>query len=90
MNKPLFEIGETVIIYSEKCPQRNGENLCIFSIEDFVGEDRLGRHYEGFIYSFEGLPDEWWTEPTLRKKHQPSEMNFNELMSSLNAPITTW
>ena len=31
-----------------------------------------------------------WCESALRKKHQPSEMNFNELMSSLNIPITTW
>lgn len=35
-----------------------------------------------------GLCEIVWNESALRKKHKGSDMNFQQLMSSLNSPIT--
>lgn len=99
---PKFAIGEVVIfvddteewsflngeytihdistpIISEQCSM-GSNTYSVPNIEDGVycyslGPNLLG---DGIVYAV--------TERLLRKKHQPGEMSFTELMSSLNVP----
>lgn len=109
MNKPLFEIGEKVILVSKDRPDLNGEDVVVEIVYKntkshcrLSGLDALYSYIiDEFGYKLERAVVETttmegnscesiWRQSALRKKHQPSEMNFNELMSSLNIPITTW
>lgn len=107
MNRPLFEIGETVIRQAPNSnyPEANGEYVVvsIISAMDYSLKYQaksinapyyelkgLSINMEDFKGNKTGLISKHSCEIFLRKKHQPSEMNFNELMSSLNSPITTW
>jgi hypothetical protein len=78
MSSPKFRINEEVILNSDTYPEFNGEYI----IQDFVGNTPKGI----FVYNL-GLPL-FVKESSLRKKHKGSDMNFQQLMSSLNSPIT--
>lgn len=86
MNKPYFSINEEVILQSVEFPQYNGE---------YIVKDFLVNRFDGYVYDLgfkidnpiDGRSDHLWKQSVLRKKHQPSEMTFHELMSSLNVPI---
>ena len=102
MKKPLFEVGEDVIIQSQDFPEASGECAVVEKIvgpgEKYV--DRLSgnvfRNGSGkYAYLLsnkvphpDGSGDEaLWEESALRKKHKPSELSFKELVSSLKTPI---
>lgn len=99
--RPKFEVGEVVILQSASRPDCKGE-FTVIQInhypprELFFFEDKPFRHSEGCYISY-FLDDDFesvivvggkscWNESALRKKHQPGELNFRELMSSLSSP----
>jgi hypothetical protein len=91
MVQPKFSVGEVVILNSESHPHCNGEYTVISlkegTFRSVVTEDKfLGYAYDLGI-KVDGQPV-LAAEPSLRKKHQPGEMNFTNLMASLNNPVT--
>lgn len=101
MKKPLFEIGEEVILQSKTFPEYNAE----YVVEEVIEKDQPVRcrltgdriySSDGYSYRFSiPLLHKHYTDGTeclmdesaLRKKHKPSELSFQELVSSLNTPI---
>lgn len=97
MNKAKFEVGEVVILQSVSHSHYNGEHV----VENVVapGEDFIDRFNgnnvrstdTGYGYQLSDLHsyngrEIVWKEAYLRKKHQPGEMSFTSLMSSLKQP----
>lgn len=85
--KPKYSVGEVVILQSIYFPELNGE----YSIKDAQfqeGRTWDGSDYKGFVYYLDIHPKfkapGFWIESALRKKHQPGELSFQELMSSFN------
>ena len=85
--RPLFKVGEEVILCSEVSPGLNGDA----SVIDIHGP-RNGRCVVtnivtfGFGYTLNipsGAPGGIWAESALRKKHKPAEGDFVEVMTSL-------
>lgn len=102
MKKPLFEVGEEVILQSKTFPEYNGEYVVNGVIEgDQTVTCRLtnyriysrGRSYRFTVphihKSFDNGTEVLWSESALRKKHKPSELSFQELVSSLKIPTKT-
>lgn len=100
VGEEVILVSET---YSEYNGEQRIKHVLYYgdSFFDRIAEEntkRIPTNYNGkpFYILEEIIPNENNTteiafkQTALRKKHQPSEMNFNELMSSLNAPITTW
>ena len=102
MKKPLFEIGEEVVIQSKDFQEVNGQCSVVEKIvmpnEKYV--DRLNctvfKNISGkyaYLLSNKLLhpnangAEALWGESALRKKHKPSELSFQELVSSLKTPI---
>lgn len=97
MNKPKFEVGEVVILQSVLHSEYNGE----YTVESVIGrgdsfKDRLTGDVRtstdnqyGYqlsqVHTYNGK-EIVWKETLLRKKHQPGEMSFTNLMSSLKQP----
>ncbi len=97
MNRPKFEVGEVVILKSDLHSEYNGE----YTVENIVGrgdsyKDRLNGDIRtsndnqyGYqlsqVHTYNGR-EIVWKEAYLRKKHQPGEMSFTNLMSSLKQP----
>ena len=86
MKKPLFSVGEEVILRSEAYPEYNGDAVVLDIRFDY--DDGL----PGYLLTIPCPKDEegddlWWDEPALRKKYKPSELSFQELVSSLKTPI---
>lgn len=92
---PKFKVGEEVVI----CHARSihdGETTVIESIK--WSDKTPHSEYKsklckpGYIYKTNTM-SEWnsdlWTETSLRKKHKPSDMSFNDLMSSIKSNVTT-
>ncbi len=81
MREAYFSVGEEVILVSESWPNLNGE----YTIE--CKEYRNGRLtisseiLRGWWYSLAGLDDRHLFESALRKKHQPGEFTFEQLIS---------
>lgn len=79
-----FEVGEVVIIDSKYAPEFNG--VATVSNRSTISMTlRGGAPYKGKAYQIEGHPskDGWFMEASLRKKPEPSQFSFNELMQSL-------
>lgn len=94
MNKPLFEVGEEVILQSKAYPEYNGEAVVISYKVSTGGIDRDGvKHVDGgFSYRLtidSPVPNRMWHELAIKKKHKPSEMSFDGLMSFLKSPVKT-
>lgn len=101
MSSPKFKVGEIVIRQAPRTnyPEANGEYIVtqVITKEDYqkIYPDfaATGRFYYR-LNDFEvrgsktGTPNYHSSETFLFKKHKPSELGFNELMSSLNSPIT--
>lgn len=98
--KPLYEIGETVIIF----PIHGGPGTAMKGLETIVLEREWAKAYTysgGYEYCWgyrtdilpppihdsEGVERQpWgWCEYNLRKKHEPGDP-FNELMEELKEP----
>lgn len=94
MKEPLFSVGEEVLLQSKAYPEYNGEAVVIFYSPSAGGIDREGvRHIQGgFAYKLSidsPVPNKMWHETALKKKPKPSELSFQELVSSLKTPIKT-
>lgn len=95
MRKPYFHVGEEVILQSVSRPDLNGE----YTVRQVLGVNevyicrntgaKLNVH-ESFSYVLEEVvvcDDEGkemsWYERALRKKHKPSDDNFQQMMDKL-------
>lgn len=77
--RPKFEVGEEVILQSIDFPECNGE----YSVQEVSYFDAVGFCYRlDLDHKVVGRLD-LWVESSLRKKHKPSRMSFDDLMSSL-------
>lgn len=83
--RPKFEVGEVVILQSVGHPERNGE-YSVLSLEQGRFRTPTNELYEGFSYMLDDGGDVGWVETSLRKKHQPGELSFTDLMASLSSP----
>lgn len=96
--RPKFDIGEVVLLRSESRPEYNGEYTVETVYVGFNGDpfDHQGNGYyfacgnQAYFLSpkivDEGGVERCWAETALRKKHQPGELSFTDLMSSLSSP----
>jgi len=95
-----FSIGELVILQSKSMPQHNGEytveNIinegeqftCRLTQRTFYNTGK-GRGYilcTPFIEPDRGR-EIIWAESSLRKRQEPSELSYTELMQTLRSPI---
>lgn len=102
MNHPKFKVGEEVILVSKSKPHFNGEFIVdkiLFDGEDYI--DRFTGEVMTCLSEYNGIGyllsnkafneskgrEVIWDEIALRKKHQPGEMSFNQLMNSIKFPI---
>ena len=91
--KPLFEIGEACLLQSLSAPHLNGEVVIkgVQYMENVLIPNKAGAYmYAGFVYSI-GVINlngaDLWIEDCLKKKQEPSQFSFNQLMSNLNTKI---
>lgn len=99
--RPKFEVGEVVILQSRTRPDCSGEFIVVqvnqypcgtrFEFEEswYRHPDDIEISYflnDPFKSSHDSNAKACWAESSLRKKHQPGELNFRELMSSLSSP----
>lgn len=96
---PKFAVGEVVIIQSSVIDKFNGQEHVVVSInppnsptvcEAGTRVVFYGPNYAynlGFSVEYEGGVTSYWDESSLRKKHQPGELSFDKLMSSLSQPV---
>lgn len=94
MNRPLFAVGEVVILVCEGITELNGEYKVAHIVisgdvyQGFV----VGEHDEGFGYDL-GLDhplggSRIFAEKSLRKRHQPGEYSFDALKQILALPVS--
>lgn len=98
-SRPLFAVGEEVILQSIKNPIYNGE----YTVDEVIQSNRtvLCRITGNRIYcehltyrlnlpiphiEYDDGTETLWCESALRKKYQGSEFGFTELMSVLKSP----
>ena len=88
--KPLFEVGEEVLLVSKSCPELNGE----YTISAVAHHGKCVQYGTGGIsrettYNFFGEDKSiCYAESALRKKHKPSEYDFNQLIEEINGLVT--
>lgn len=101
MNRPLFAVGEIVVLQSVDCPHLNGERAVLRVIASGeiytcpLSGRKVRRVSKGFGYLLEGCGVEnmrglvrQWTESALRKRHQPGEYSFDALKQVLAMPVS--
>lgn len=93
---PKFSVGEVCLLQSVDHPELNGDVTVLKIVnngEEYTSPDgqlhRLGA--EGFAYVLDrdaanGNP--FWNESALRKKHDPSDYGFYELMENIKDMAT--
>lgn len=85
---PRFSVGELAILQSVNQPDYDGEYTIkeikyAENIKEVVTKEEItGYWYNLGFYSNKG--NNFWFEKSLRKKQEPSEMSFMQLMGSLN------
>lgn len=100
---PLFNVGEVVILASRSSPHLTGEYSVLLVVPE-GGEFRCPITQEpaqdaspagsGFGYVLDdgdltaGGICHQWHQSALRKKHQPGEQSFAELMQTLKSPVS--
>lgn len=85
--KPLYSVGEEVILCSKSCPEMNGDYIVVDLEFDEAFSYRKAKSaelspYDTYTYKLNGAKDRWFMEESLRKKHTPGD-NFTTLMDSL-------
>jgi len=85
---PKFSVDEVVILQSVECPEFNGDHSVTEIRVGTFKEQSSELSVEGIGYRLGGTGDEWWCESALRKKHQPGEQSFTDLMASLKNPVS--
>lgn len=95
MKRPLFAVGEVVMLQSKNCPELNGEHrvrevvgLGESTVIDGVKKINVGTRP---VYDL-GVPGRaghnFWDESALRKRHQPGEYSFDGLKQMLELPVS--
>lgn len=81
--RPLFSVGEEVILQSIYNPQCNGDAV-VNKVKIGVRTDTMEPSwvYDLSIKHPDGI---YWAECALRKKHKPSEHSFGSLMAGLKS-----
>ena len=86
--RPLFDVGEEVILCSKSFPQYNGEYV-VESITDSIDDHQCAFKYGYTLYECP-LPEngytENWCQCALRKKPEPGG-DFESFMDELKQPI---
>lgn len=86
--KPLFEVGEEVLLVSEV----SSGSYTISEVKYIDGTTLVShtkKPFYGFAYRFlEDNGKRSWGERLLRKKHKPSEYDFNQLIEEVNNLVT--
>lgn len=94
---PKFAEGEVVLLQSTDYPEYNGEYTVhvvrlpgsIYKCRVCGEEAKLRTVGIGYVLDgpiVVGGREATWAEVCLRKKHQPGDMNFTDLMASLSSP----
>jgi hypothetical protein len=98
MTRPLFEVGEQVILQSKQYPQYNGEYFIEYIIFKgaahkcrLTGKLLCKKSGAEFVYILDQPfaskkvigSEVGFNESALRKKHKPSDLSFGDLMVSL-------
>lgn len=100
---PKFSVNEIVIVQSPHYPEYNGEYevLEVFTPMQFqlYCKGQFQSESKTFVYRLKDYqvvgkknPQnkiDCASEPSLRKKHQPTSLSFNQLMNVLNSPIAS-
>jgi len=102
MNKPYFEVGETVILRSPNSPALGGEYIVEHSLpygehpNKFDSEFHNVRVTEAFGYKLVGIEPKdtthgsgYFRQSSLKKKHKPFGKSFQELITNLQPTETT-
>lgn len=84
--RPKFEVGEVVILDSKHRPECNGEYVVVDAMYGLWRNNTTKEIREGWTYKLNDGSKDPWGEPSLRKKHQPGELSFTDLMASLSSP----
>lgn len=100
MSRPLFAVGEVVLLQSKDCPELNGEYDVLAALgtgEIFtctVTGALIEKKSPGISYVLnDGQIDDdglciLWHESALRKRHQPGEYSFDGLKQILAMPVS--
>ena len=98
--KPLFEVGEEVILCSMHSPELNGDAVVLSVIKPpsaevkcpHCGRGWLRRRREGIVYylNIESIRTKDkccspWRESALRKKHKGSDFSFDEMIKEIKS-----
>jgi hypothetical protein len=97
---PLFSVGEVVILRSSNYSELNGEYpvlLIIYGLEGYTcpitnqylisGDEGINYVLDMDFMDSDGTCNQW-VQSSLRKKHQPSEQSFTELMQAIKSPVS--
>lgn len=83
-SRPLFSVGEEVILVSVQRPHCNGPAVVLDVDNNY--EDGI----PGYLLTTPGRKDDegldiLWDQSALRKKYPPSSQSFSELMNTLKS-----
>jgi hypothetical protein len=89
---PSFSVGEVVILQSKNFPECNGDATVL----EYVPPGELSASGELNTHGVDGYRLDviasngnlWWSPSALRKKHQPGEQSFTQLMQTLKSPVS--
>lgn len=79
--RPLFSVGEEVLLQSVRYPELNGE-CTVLDVRNSTDNKTFG--YKLTIAAPEPT-NGWWIQSALRKKHKPSDHSFDSLMADLKS-----
>ena len=88
-SRPLFAVGEEVILQSKAHPEYNGDAVVLSVFATTGGGPEPGNIVikGGWAYELT-IPtpfNKGWHESALRKKYPPSSLGYEELISALKA-----
>ncbi len=88
-SRPLFQVGEEVILCSKRFPDANGEAVVTCRFYGLSKNIHSGNIVEGWKYKTDVMPDRIhvWEESVLRKKHKPSDQSLEDMIAEINKGV---